>query len=149
MGGGGKFDLHNTVVHRPTRNSPYSDPMKKIQINNRNYLKKYRKDLRNDGTKAEAVLWTHLQKRQLGGYKFRRQHSILNYIIDFYCPEKRVAVELDGAYHFTVEGQLKDAHRDEVLGQLNIKVLRFENKWIFQDLEGVLRVILNTLQQLP
>ncbi|MEM6632060.1 MAG: endonuclease domain-containing protein [Bacteroidota bacterium] len=110
-------------------------------------MKKFRRRLRRDHTDAEALLWTHLQNRKLGGYKFRRQHSILNYIVDFYCAGKRVAVELDGAHHFTIEGQLKDTYRDEMLGQLNVKVLRFENKWVFEDLEGVLRVILNTLQE--
>jgi very-short-patch-repair endonuclease len=60
-----------------------------------------RKELRNKGTAAEAVLWSHLQKRQLLGKKFRRQYSIGPHVVDFYCPECSLIVELDGKRHFS------------------------------------------------
>ena len=69
-------------------------------INNKPELKPLRKQLRNFSTSAEAVLWTHLQKSQLQNRKFRRQHSIGNFIADFYCPSEKLVIELDGEDHF-------------------------------------------------
>src|SRR5438309_9087686 len=69
-------------------------------IFNRKRTEKRRKEMRNSGTAAEAMLWKHLQRRQILGKKFRRQEGIGPYIVDFYCPECRVIVELDGAPHF-------------------------------------------------
>lgn len=69
------------------------------KLHNRKHLKDFRKELRNNSTKAESRLWKVLRKRQLEGRKFRRQHSIGNYIVDFYCPEEKLIVELDGAIH--------------------------------------------------
>lgn len=112
------------------------------QLHNKPELLKYRKALRNKSTSAEATLWKCLQKRQLGGFKFRRQHSVGNYILDFYCPDKRIAIELDGARHFTPEGRKKDNKRDLNLKAQNISVLRFENKLIFENQSMVLDAIL-------
>ena len=105
--------------------------MNQINIHNRKNLLNIRKALRNDLTPAEAVLWTALQKRQLEGRKFRRQHSIGNYIIDFYCPSEKLAIELDGTFHFTPEGSDYDEKRDAYLNSLGIKVIRFENNELF------------------
>ena len=82
-----------------------------------------------------------MKKSQLEGRKFRRQHSVGNYVIDFYCPSEKVAVELDGAGHFTEEGLEKDEVRDSYLKSLGIKVLRFENKEVFDFTENVLEKI--------
>jgi very-short-patch-repair endonuclease len=108
------------------------------KIFNRRPLKQFRKDLRNNLTPAEAVLWTYLQKKQLDGKKFRRQHSIGNYIVDFYCPAEKLAVELDGAGHFTPEEEEHDLDRDKYLMALGIKVLRYENRDIWNNIEAVL-----------
>ena len=110
-------------------------------LHNRKYLKERRKNLRNNLTPAEATLWCLLQKKQLEGRKFRRQHSIGNYILDFYCPKEKIAIELDGAAHFTAEGQERDAARDTFLKGLQIKVLRIENKELFYDPAGVLEKV--------
>lgn len=114
------------------------------EIHNRKLLETYRKRLRNNSTSAEATLWKYLKGKQLGK-KFRRQHSVGNYIVDFYCATERVAIELDGEKHFTKEGMTYDAKRTEYLNGLNIKVVRFENVRVFEDLEGVLREIRTTL----
>ena len=74
-------------------------------------LKPRRRELRTYGTSAEAALWNLLKKRQLRGRKFRRQHSVGRYILDFYCPSERLAIELDGAHHYTPAGQDHDARR--------------------------------------
>ena len=68
-------------------------------INNKKSLKSFRKELRINLTPAEAKLWTYLQKSKLDGRKFRRQHSVESYILDFYCPAEKLAVELDGEVH--------------------------------------------------
>ena len=115
------------------------------QIHNKPELIKFRKSLRNNSTSAEATLWKCLQKKQLGGFKFRRQHSVGNFILDFYCPAKRIAIELDGARHFTVIGREKDNKRDLNLNAQNISVLRFENKLIFENQSMVLDAILQAL----
>ncbi len=68
-------------------------------LHNRKYLKENRKMLRSNLTPAEAELWKHLKSSQLYGRKFRRQHSIGNFILDFYCPSEKLAIELDGQIH--------------------------------------------------
>jgi len=83
-------------------------------------------------------LWKHIKRKQFEGREFRRQHSIENYIVDFYCPSEKLIIELDGAYHLNFVQQNKDQERDDRLKTLGFKVLRFENKLIFEDLEFVL-----------
>ena len=102
------------------------------------YLKTFRKELRNNATPAEATLWTMLSKKQLEGRKFRRQHSIGNYIVDFYCPSERLAIELDGEGHNDVVQAQYDHERDLFLKSFGVKVLRFENKVVFDHPEGLL-----------
>ncbi|MDW7694285.1 endonuclease domain-containing protein [Flammeovirgaceae bacterium SG7u.111] len=113
------------------------------QINNRIALKGFRKQLRNNSTKAEVHLWRFLKGKQLEGRKFRRQFSIENYIIDFYCPSEKLAVELDGAGHFTEEGMKYDEERTKVLNSHGIRVIRFENKVVFEAIEAILEEIKN------
>ena len=120
--------------------------MLKMQINNKRRLKEYRKQLRNNGTSAEATLWKSLQKRQLDGRKFRRQFSVENYILDFYCPSEKLAIELDGAHHYTSAGIKLDEERDAFLNSLGITVLRFENIEVFRALESVLEAIKNNFK---
>jgi len=117
--------------------------MQRSRIHNRPELKHFRKELRNNSTSAEAVLWTHLKQKQLNGRKFRRQHSIGNYIVDFYCPEECLVIELDGEGHFWEEGIKHDTTRTAYLNNIGITVIRFENKWIFNDLEFVITEIKN------
>ena len=112
-----------------------------MRIHNRKYLEQRRRDLRNNGTSAEATLWRSLQRKQLGGRKFRRQHSIKNYIVDFYCFSEKLVIELDGDYHYSGYAIEQDQRRDEGLNRLGIKVLRFENDEVFWNLEGVLERI--------
>jgi len=112
-----------------------------MTLHNRKYLKENRRALRNDATPAEGELWKHLKDAQLHGRKFRRQHSVGNYILDFYCPSERLAIELDGQVHLHAAATEADAERDMALKALGIKMLRFENKDIFQHPEVVLQEI--------
>jgi len=110
-------------------------------IHNRNNLKNLRRQNRSNLTPAEAELWKHLQSGKLEGRKFRRQHSVGNYILDFYCPQEKLGIELDGKNHFSDNGYEADASRTAYLNSLNIRIIRFENKEVFEQLEGVLEEI--------
>lgn len=108
------------------------------QLNNKKILEPFRKNLRNNLTPAEAALWGYLKGKQMEGRKFRRQHSFGNYILDFYCPSEKLAIELDGEHHFTVEGAAYDLERTRFLNAHGISVIRFENKLVFERLEFIL-----------
>ena len=82
---------------------------------NRKEKKVQRKELRSNGTKYEATLWLILKNRQIDGVRFRRQFSVGEYILDFYCPELKLGIELDGQGHYTIEGSLRDGSRDNSL----------------------------------
>jgi len=115
------------------------------RIHNRPDLKHLRKSLRNESTHAERKLWSALKQSQLGGYKFSRQHSVGRYIIDFYCASARLAVELDGESHFTDEAKDYDRERTTFLNMLNIKVIRFLNTDVQENLDSVCGKILEEL----
>jgi very-short-patch-repair endonuclease len=119
----------NHQLARPPRND---------RPNTRPYLQTFRTELRKKLTPAEASLWKSLQQSQLEGRKFRRQHSVGNYILDFYCPAERLAVELDGQVHRNDQAELYDYERKLFLNYYGIKVIRFENFLIFDELEYVL-----------
>jgi very-short-patch-repair endonuclease len=106
-------------------------------IFNRKSLKPFRSYLRSKTTSAEGTLWKQLKSRNLEGRKFRRQQSIGKYIVDFYCPEKLV-IELDGNPHGDHSRIQKDTIRDNYLEELGLTVLRFENKFVFQETEPCL-----------
>ena len=101
-------------------------------------------------TEAEGCLWEALKDKKLEGRKFRRQHSIGYYIADFYCPSEKLIIELDGQHHYTLEGKEKDIERDTHLALLQLKVLRFENKEVLENLNEVLKKIkLNLYNDAP
>jgi very-short-patch-repair endonuclease len=112
-----------------------------MKLSNSPSLKPLRRRLRTTLTPAEARLWTQLQKRQLAGRKFRRQHSVGCYVLDFYCPQERLAVELDGAAHDHERAVERDEIRTRYLESFGITVLRFENRDVIDNLDGVLRMI--------
>jgi len=103
---------------------------------NRPELKGRRKKLRNNSTPAECELWKYLKAKKVCGLKFRRQHSIDNYILDFYCPQIKLGIELDGAYH--VYNEEYDSLRDSILERQGIIVLRYENVMVFEHIDTVL-----------
>ncbi|MBU1097015.1 MAG: endonuclease domain-containing protein [Bacteroidetes bacterium] len=110
-----------------------------MKIFNKLILKQRRKDLRNRPTQAERHLWRYIKHRQLAGFKFRRQHSIGNYIVDFYCPEIKLIIELDGQPHFEKEGIEYDKIRTTYLESIGLQVKRFENREILLDTDRILK----------
>src|SRR6185295_14845695 len=107
-------------------------------IHNRETTNEHREELRKNLTQAEALLWLQLKNRKLDGKRFRRQQAIGPFIADFFCPECRLIVELDGAGHKTELGAERDAKRTEFIKKFGIRVIRFENKAVFTNMEGVL-----------
>jgi very-short-patch-repair endonuclease len=105
----------------------YNDPTAKLN----------RRRLRKNATDAEQKLWSILRSRRMASLKFFRQYSVGPYILDFYCPERRLAIEVDGGQHADVYGQQHDTHRDRYLKELNIQVIRFWNNDVLQNIEGV------------
>jgi very-short-patch-repair endonuclease len=97
--------------------------------------------LRKNATRYERILWRHLRNRKFANYKFRRQYPIDRYILDFYCPEAHLAIELDGGGHNYVGGQLHDRERATFLATEGIVLLRFWNHQIHDDLHNVLEAI--------
>ena len=103
--------------------------------------KSFRKHLRNNLTPAEAALWKLLKAKQFHGKKFRKQHPIEKFIVDFYCPEHKLIIELDGEVHNDVNSIYADEQRDARLNELGYQVLRFENREVFEAINNVLNEI--------
>ncbi|WP_436913031.1 endonuclease domain-containing protein [Acinetobacter schindleri] len=117
-----------------------------MQPYNKN-LKQASRDLRNNMTDAEKLLWSRLRNKQILALQFYRQKPILNYIVDFYCPAANLVIECDGSQHFIDEGLDADRIRDETLAQLGLKVLRFDNSQVMGRIDDVVEVIYQFIQQ--
>ncbi len=113
-----------------------------MQVHNKKSLLEIRRALRVKSTPAEECLWQEIRNGKLNGLKFKRQHSIGNYIVDFYCASKRLIIELDGEVHFTKDQQEKDKLRDLNLTEMDFKILRFTNTQVLFDIEQVKNTIL-------
>ncbi len=103
------------------------------------------RDLRKNMTDAEQLLWQCLRGKQLDGFKFRRQHPLERFVLDFYCVSAKLAIELDGGQHNTDDVKAKDAERTAYLERHGIRVIRFWNHEVFENLEGVLTRIWDAL----
>lgn len=111
-----------------------------MQPYNKN-LKQPSRDLRNNMTDAKQLLWQRLRRKQILGLQFYRQKPILNFIVDFYCPAANLVIECDGGQHYTAEGLEADRARDQALAQLGLNVLRFDNRQILTEIDGVVEKI--------
>ena len=109
------------------------------------YHLKHKKRLRYEMTPPERYLWKYLRSRQIHGFKFRRQHGIGPYIVDFYCPEKAVAIEIDGDMHAEEDQRIRDKQKEEYFSSLNIQLIRYTNRDVLQNLEGVIEDMLEKL----
>lgn len=117
------------------------------KIFNRKSEKKRRITLRKSMPKAEVILWSRLKGKQIYGYKFRRQHSIGPYIVDFYCPKLKLSIEVDGSSHFKQKAKLKDMERQKYIESFGIRFLRYLNTDIYENLDGVVNHIWNTINE--
>ena len=96
------------------------------------------RELRRDMTPQELKLWARLRSRRLYGIRFRRQHPIDRFVADLFCYEHHLAIEIDGDTHFRPEREAADRLRTERLGRLGVRVIRFTNREVDDNLEGVL-----------
>ena len=108
---------------------------------NKIYQKFKRKNLRNNPTEEENILWQYLKSKRMCGFKFRRQYSVDQFIIDFYCPKLFLAIEIDGGYHLDEEISTYDQARQIIIEAFGITFLRFSNQEIRYDIEKVLYII--------
>jgi very-short-patch-repair endonuclease len=104
-------------------------------------LKEFARQLRNDSTKMEIFLWLKLKGKQMYGYDFHRQKPIDNYILDFFCYELMLGIEVDGYSHQFLEVFNKDGIKEKRMIQLGISVLRFSDEQVLNDMENVIRAI--------
>src|SRR3990167_9930713 len=113
-----------------------------MRIHNSKLLLDRRKDLRRNATNTEKLLWEELRAGKLG-YKFKRQHSVGGYILDFFCPGKRLIIEVDGGVHI-VQGHY-DKNRDDFFRELGYTVFRFKTLEVENNLSGVINKIKTAL----
>ncbi len=97
--------------------------------------------------KAELVLWSKLKSKGLDAYKFRRQYSVAEFVIDFYCPRLKLAIEVDGDSHFSEGSEICDKARQDFIESFGISFLRFTNKEIYENLDEVLVKIEDYIQK--
>ena len=122
----------------------YNDNLHKEAIGK---LYQYGRELRQEATEAEKLLWTELRNRKLDSLKFRRQHPLDKFIVDFYCNEKKLVVELDGGVHNEKINKEYDEARTAMLAGLNIIVLRFKNEDVINNMKEVLRKISDVIDK--
>ena len=116
------------------------------QIFNKHEELEKRRRLRNNATTAEKILWTYLRKRQVADIRFLRQFSINKFVLDFYAPKLRLAIELDGSIHFdTAEIIEYDKQRQSYIEKLGIIFLRFNNEEVFNNCDSVVEKIKQTV----
>ncbi len=119
------------------------------RVFNKIETKNVRQYLRRNTTPAEKRLWSKLRRRKLNGLKFRRQCGIGKYVFDFYCPEFKLAIEIDGDVHGYAAQKIRDLEKEKFATQLGITVLRFTNGEILESVDGVLDKILSTTPSSP
>ena len=117
------------------------------QLFNQHETLEKRRKLRNSAPEAESRLWQQLKGKRVGGYKFRRQFSVGFYILDFYCPTLKLAIEIDGPSHDSEDAQEYDAIRQRTIEALGIRFLRFANADVYDRLEGVLISITSVIEE--
>ncbi len=115
--------------------------VEKTRVNNLPQFQTFRTELRKHLTPAEAAFWNIVKNSKLDGRKFRRQHSVGKYILDFYCPAEKLAIELDGEGHYGALQEIYDNERRRFLRYFGIKVIRFENRMVFEEPVWVVEVI--------
>ena len=111
-------------------------------------LRQFARELRARQTDCELLLWQKLRARQLLDLKFRRQHPCRPYVLDFYCVELQLAIELDGSQHLTAGQRVYDQRRSLYLKGLGIEVLRFDNRQVLKEMQGVLQEIWHVAEAL-
>jgi very-short-patch-repair endonuclease len=111
-------------------------------------LKQPSRLLRKNLTESERVLWSHLRGKQLLGIQFYRQKPLDTYIVDFYAPQAKLVIEVDGSQHFEAPQAEQDRRRDEELESVGLKVLRFNSREVLTEIEAVVEAIYKAIGEL-
>ncbi|MFH1207569.1 MAG: endonuclease domain-containing protein [Patescibacteria group bacterium] len=112
-------------------------------------MTKRRRQLRQASPRAEAILWRQLIGKQLAGYKFRRQYSVGGYVVDFYCPKLKLAIEIDGPSHFSSYASIEyDRRRQLFIESCGLRMVRFTNRDVYQNLSGVIEYLIEYINNL-
>ena len=111
-------------------------------------LKEKARRLRTQMTDSERALWQRLRGKQVQSVQFYRQKPIGNYIVDFYAPKAKMVVEVDGSQHMESEQAARDLHRDAFLASQGLRVLRFDDREVPTEIEGVMEVIFAATSEL-
>ncbi len=104
-------------------------------------LKQFSRNLRNNSTLSEVLLWQKLRAGSIRGYKFNRQKPLSNYIVDFYCKKLNLVIEVDGESHFVGDAPIRDRERQDILEEMGLKFLRFDDMDVKMDISGVIGAI--------
>lgn len=115
---------------------------------NKTVEKLKRQQLRRNITKAEAIIWQKLRCKQIENCKFRNQYSVKQFVLDFYSPEIKLAIEIDGESHFQEGAAQYDNERQIFIESVGINFLRFTNNDVYENLNGVLEIIAQKIQEL-
>ena len=111
-------------------------------------VKQKRRGLRKNQPAPETLVWNTIRNRQISDFKFKRQFSIGHFIVDFYCPELKLAIEIDGDSRYVQEAIIKDRERQDYLEKFGIKFLRFTNLDVMTNLEGVIETVQRSIHDL-
>ena len=104
--------------------------------------------LRKNMPEPEVILWSKLKGKSLNGFKFRRQYSVGKFVIDFYCPKLKLAIEVDGNSHYTENAEDRDRERQYIIESFGISFLRVTNKEVYENIDGVMVKIIQCLDKL-
>jgi very-short-patch-repair endonuclease len=117
------------------------------KIYNRTEEKIKRRMLRSNMPRAEVILWSKLKNKELRGYKFRRQYSVGKFVVDFYCSKLKLAIEVDGESHFVEGSKIRDKERQVIVESSGITFLRFTNREIYENINGVVDRIVKYIEK--
>ena len=117
------------------------------EIFNRAKVKPRRQQLRNNMPDAEVLLWSKIRAKQILEYKFRRQYSVGDYIVDFYCPQLKLGIEVDGDSHFREGAKDYDEERQAYIESFGIRIVRYLNTDIYGNWDGVLEDLAQEMQK--
>jgi very-short-patch-repair endonuclease len=118
------------------------------EVFNKEELKARRRSLQKNMPRAEVILWSKLKNKQILGKRFLRQYSVDQYVLDFYCPELKLAIEVDGDSHFVPGAEEQDKARQEHIEAFGIQFLRFTNEDVYNNIDGVCQSVYNVVDEL-
>lgn len=122
-----------------------------MKLFNQTKYKEFRKELRNNATIGEKILWEKLKGSKLLDLKFRRQYSVNKFVLDFFCPELKLGIEVDGSSHNQIDSDVKDERRTKYLESEGLRIIRFKDYEIIEDVNKVLneiKVVIIKLKQI-